>query len=306
MLNKNHAVPAILTLAMLTACGSDGDGAANVSQVDLGEPPVFADGTIIADSDFRSETFPFYFVEGFTEGGTPILRRGAGTATVSSDGNGLVLAIGDGEFIELDRVSGSFFDTASGIDFLVEDLGVSRTVSLDDPALLGDADIVGTFGFQTPSGFMPSGTTATYDFGGFSRVLLNETGDDFLAVLDDADGVDLFADFRNGEISGTLFNASGFVDVDGDNFRDDNLSLFIALENGRISGGTFSGTLSGDAVAFIDDSTFFDLNPTFTSTRADGVFFGNGASRIGGTFEGNYRSAGPDGSFVGYFDVGVD
>ena len=32
--------------------------------------------------------------------------------------------IGEGEFIDLDRVSGTFFETGGGVDFLVEDLGV--------------------------------------------------------------------------------------------------------------------------------------------------------------------------------------
>ena len=106
MLQSHQAIPAILTCVALSACGSSEGGSANVSQVDLGEPPVFADGTLITSADFEGETFPFYFVEGFSDGGTPILRRGSGTATVSGDGDGLVLVIGEGEFIDLDRVSG--------------------------------------------------------------------------------------------------------------------------------------------------------------------------------------------------------
>ena len=141
----------------------------------------------------------------------------------------------------------------------------------------------------------------TFDQDGVGRLILSQIGSGGVAVLDSDAGVSLDVNFSSGTVEGTLFNGGGFADVDGDGFADDALVVLVTLQNGSISGGTFDGRLRGDAVAFIDDVDFVDLNPTFENTDVDGAFFGNAAGQVAGTYEGDYSSDGPDGSFAGFF-----
>ena len=312
MLHDTRGIPVAISCLFLAACssgGGDGNGKANVTSVDLGAPPVFADGKPITSVRFNGQSFPLYFVEGFSNGVATELRRGSGIAIVSVDGDGLTLRVDDSAVVDLERIgTTSGFETRSlpSIFFVVDDLDVMRTVSAEDPSLTGSSALVGGFGFQTPADLMPDRGSASYSTDGFGRIILSGTGDNAITALDSDAGVSINVNFANGAIEGDLFNGGGFADVDGDGFADDALLVVISLDDARVSGGTFDGELRGDAVAFIDDVDFVNLNPTFSNTDVDGVFFGNDADRIAGTYEGDYRSDGPGGSFAGYFDVGRD
>ena len=298
----------------VAACGGGGGGKANVSSFDLGQPPVFANGEPVTSSTFNGQTFPLYFIGAViadTPGQTAELARGAGSITVSLDGDTLTIQTDDLP-VELVRDGDVFVWTvpdAGDVTFVQDELGAQRTILLDDPLFEDLFELVGTYGFRTPGSLMPGGGVVTYDTNTLGRLVLSETGFEGLTIFNDFSDVSLVADFNAGTMSGVLFDGSTFADVDGDGFADDVLVVELQLNNSRISGGTFGGTVDGVAAAFIDDDIegFVNLSPSFSNTDVDGYFFGNDAERIGGTYEGDYRTSGDNrtirGSFVGYFDA---
>lgn len=220
--------------------------------------PVFAGPDLITTADYVGKTFPLRFVG--ANASTAELHRGTGTITVvgpsalqiTIDGvSGDLIEFGSGSF------GGSVFD--GELEEYADEL-ISIQVS-------GTSDEYLTFlGFETDPSVMPASDSALFLGNGTSTIYISNG-----ALIDTLDGsVVLNVDFGTGNVTGDLFST---------------VSAVFELRNGMVSGNGFSGEVQ---VLFSNGSGGFDETPT-SNSDVDGVFFGNDASLVAGTFEATYE-----------------
>ena len=163
--------------------------------------------------------------------------------------------------------------------------------------------VQGGFGFETLS--MPESSIATYSTNSVARVFVRPGSagkSDVPVDIDGSGSVVLTANFgTSGSITGTLFDATGLTDYDGDSQFDDRVTIFVSM-SGTASGSKITGALTGGSVIWDIDNDGVNVESGMiqaSSSEVDAGFYGANTDLVGGTWE----SAFDGGEAIGYFHV---
>ncbi len=271
-----RAVLSVALAASLSACGGE---------TETGQRILFSGA--VDPSDYVGQTFPVFVLIGETGDPTGRTIVGEGSVTYNADGS-LSLRLPGAPPIALSEVGASGLGTTyrglaggtSTIDVLVSDFASTdafRLITTAQP----DLTIVGGFGFETAVADRPA--SGTYATAGAVFLTTENVGE----VLPAAGSGSLSADFTNGVITGTLVDADPVsVALAGDVATPDDLALNFFIENGVITPAGFRGEVGVTGELVIDGAGApVALDTSVSGDRASGVFFGDSAEAIGGTFE---------------------
>ena len=296
---------AFASVCLLAACGGGGGGGEEVLTVS-------ADGAPIDPVDFASytgKTFPISIVSG-TSGspeGVVDVQKGS-LEVINANTLDIVFSPGEMPTRYFRQGTSNVFENSTGYEITIDSAGFLHLL-YTEPGLVPWVStlVVGSFGFQTPQNLYPSGVV-TYDQRFASALYIAIDGDSDITPIF-AGNVSLTVDFAGSSVTGTLMDGSRIVDLDDDSAVDDELSVQITM-NGHLSGNGITGTIDGSAFADIDDDgvDVTDLNLVMESSSVEGVFYGNSADRIGGTYTGEFTFDDPvegssSGTAAGYFDA---
>ncbi len=229
--------------------------------------PIFAGGGIITPEDYVGKTFPLRYI-GVDES-TLELKRGTGTVRFISETELAVSFDGISEtVIEVDP--NEFMGPTLLVDSEIYSPELSTATAVNATSTYG-----GFLGFETAMADVPTSSLFYYDSDDGATMIVTNG----LETLFVDGGVYLDVDFASGDVTGELFTQI-----------EDNFSASIV--GGKISGNGITGGVQ------INDGGAF---PTTTNDEASGVFFGNDASALAGTFEGTVATEAGPYDFVGGF-----
>ncbi|MEO1238523.1 MAG: hypothetical protein AAFW64_02475 [Pseudomonadota bacterium] len=289
---------AVIALGLgLTACGS---GETLVVQPQEFTGPVTA-------SDYVGRTFPVFVLIG--ESGDPSAETFARQGSITYvSANTVTLRLPGASPVTLTRNGSSLLGVSySGltngrdpVEVLISGFSsteAARLVSVADTEL----SVLGAFGFETAVEDRPA--SGTYSTAGAVFLTAQNVG----AFLPTEGSGTLVADFTNGDISGTLLDATPVaVALAGDNLTPDDLAMTFFLENGVITPDGFGGDVNVFAELVVDGSgPPVVLGTAVTNDDVEGSFFGNEAEVIAGTFEADVRLSDGGGTLVDLDTAGL-